>query len=89
MQFHNIVPTLEEIEAPSLEDFLFNNVYDIRETVVQSDDDFDDPPSRTPIPKVVTQSVHKTKVGQESSLQLKPLTDQVKQIEKTQEMLLK
>ena len=68
---------------------MFNNVYDHQETAVELDDDFEDPRTRTHIPKAVPRSVHKFNIGQEHTLQLKPLPDRVYKIEKTQELLLK
>ena len=64
LKFDDLIPTSEEIETLLLEKFLFTNLGDVEESVVRSDDDFKDPPSRPPIPKEVSPSVHKSKVGQ-------------------------
>ena len=46
LKFDDLVPTSEEVEALSLEEFSFNNLGDVDESDVPSDDDFVDPPSR-------------------------------------------
>ena len=46
LKFDDLVPTSEEVEALSLEEFSFNNSGDVEESDVQSDDDFEDSPSR-------------------------------------------
>ena len=51
------------------------------------DDDFQDLPNRPPILKPTSTSLHKTKVGQASGLLLKPLSDRVDEIGKTQQAL--
>ena len=72
-----------------MEKFSFTNLGDVEESALQLDDDFEDPLSRPPIPKAVLPSVYKSKVGQQSSLSLKSLIDQVNQIEKIRQMLAK
>ena len=70
-----------------MEEFSFTNSGDVDQSSVRLDDDFEDPPSRPSIPKAVSPSVHKRKVGKQFSLSLKPLIDQVNQINKNQQML--
>ena len=77
------------MEAFSLEEFLFSILDVVEESFVRSDDDFEDPPSRPPIPKAVSLSIHKNKVGQQYSLSLKPLIDRVNMIDKNQQLLAK
>ena len=74
MKFDDFVPTFKEVEALLLEEFSFNNSVDVDESDVPSDDDFVDPPSRRPMPKAVSPSLHRSKVAQQSSLSLNHLS---------------
>ena len=89
LKFDDIVHTPKEIEALSFEEFSFTNLGVVEESSVRSDDDFKNPPNRPSIPKAVSPSVHKSKVGQQSSLSLKPLIDWVNVIDKNKQMLAK
>ena len=82
-----MVPMPEEIEALSLEVISFSTPDTIKVSSMPSDDDFQDPPSIPPIPKPPSTSLHKTKVGQPFGLLLKPLSDRVDEIGKTQQAL--
>ena len=89
LKFDDLVLTSKEVKAFSLEQFLFDNSVDVDESDVPLDDDFVNSPSRRPIPKAVSPSVHRSKVAQQSSLSLEPLIDRVNQIEKNQQTLSK
>ena len=82
-----MVPISEEIEALSLDEFWFSTPNAGEVSSMPSDDDFQDPPSRPPIPKPASSSLHKTKVGQTTGLFLKSLSDWVDEIGKTQQAL--
>ena len=51
MKFDDMVPSQDEIEALFLEDFSFAIHVVIEGTVMPSDDDLGDPPSKNPHPK--------------------------------------
>ena len=89
LKFDDLVPTFDKVIAFLLEEFSFNNSGDVDKSDVPSNDDFVNPPSRRPILKAVSPSVHRSKVAQQSSLPLKPLIDQVNQIERNQQILSK
>ena len=55
-----MVPSPEEIEALSLNELLFSTPDAGEVSSMPSDDDFQDPPSRPPIPKPASSSFHKT-----------------------------
>ena len=63
LKFDDLVLTSEEVKAFSLEEFLFDNSIDVDESDEPLDDDFVNPPSRRPVPKAVSSSVHKSKVA--------------------------
>ena len=68
---------LDEIEAFSLEQFYFSTLDVIEGTVAPSDDDFGIPSSRNPLPKAVSPTQHRSKVGQHPTISLKSLSDRV------------
>ena len=78
-----MVPMLEEIKALSLEEFSFSTPDAVGVSSMPSNDDFQDPLTRPPIPKPPSSSLHKSKVDQPSGLSLKYLSDRVDEIEKT------
>ena len=82
-----MVPIPEEIEALSLEEFSFSILNVLEDSSMPSNDDFEHPPSRTLIPKPISSLVHMSKVGQQSALSLKPLSDRVDVIAKNQQVL--
>ena len=69
-----MVPILEEIETLSLDEFSFSTPDAGEVSYIPLDDDFQDPPSRPPIPKPTSSSLHRTKVGQTTGLLLKSLS---------------
>ena len=70
-----------------MEEFSFSTPDVVEVSSMSSYDDFQDPPSKPPIPKPTSTSFHKTKVGQQFGLLLKPLSDRVDNIGKTQQAL--
>ena len=63
IKFDDMVPLPDEIEALSLKEFSFAILDVIEGPIMPSDDDFEDPPSRNPLPKVVSPSQHRSKFG--------------------------
>ena len=82
MKFHDMVPLSDEIEALSLEEFSFTIPDVIKGHGMPSNDDFEDPPSRNPVPKAVSPPQHRSKFGQHSRSSLKSLSDRVDVIAK-------
>ena len=63
MKFDDMVPSPDEIEVLSLEEFSFAIPDVIEGTTMPLDDEFGDPPSRNPLPKSVSPPQHRSKVG--------------------------
>ena len=83
-----MVPMLKELEALFLEEFSFSTPDVVEVSSMPLDDDFQDLSSRLHIPKPVSTSLHKTKVGQPYGLLLKPLSDRVDEIGKIRQALV-
>ena len=82
-----MVPSSAEIEAFSLEQFYFPTPDVVEGTGVASDDDVGIPSSRDPLPKAVSPTQHKSKVGQHPAFSLKSLSDRVDVVTKGQQSL--
>ena len=82
-----MIPSSNEIEAFSLEQFYFLTPDVLEGTVAPSDDDFGIPSSRNPLPKAVSPTLHRSKVGQHPTISLKSLSDHVDAVAKGQQGL--
>ena len=87
MKFDDIVPSLDEIETFSLEDFSVAIPDVVEDTAMPLDDDYGDPLGRNPLPKAVSPPQHRSKVGQHPVISLKSLSDRVDAIAKNQQGL--
>ena len=70
-----MVPSPAEIEAFSLEQFYFPTLDVVEDTAIVSDDDVGIPSSRDPLPKAVSPTQHRSKVGQHPAFSLKSLSE--------------
>ena len=87
MEFGDMVPSTNKIEAFSLEQFYFPTPNVVEGTVAPSEDGFEISSSRNPLPKTVSPAQHSSKVGQLPAISLKSLSDLVDAVAKDQQGL--